>query len=449
MAAGFTGYAPERIAKTEYGLVRGAPAGDAGISVFRGVPFAKPPLGALRFKAAEAPESWEGLRDCIGFKPAALHEPFPSPLYSKEFPVYYGTDEDCLYLNIWTPLAPTEKLPVMVWFHGGAFQGGCSYEIEFDGEAIARRGCILVTSAYRCGAMGFFAHPALSQRDPRGVSGNYGLTDAIQALCWLKQNIAAFGGDPARITVFGQSAGGDMVRMLLGAPLSQGLFRRAIVQSAGGLRPLAHESLAEMEEKGRRVQRQSGKAMDELLRMEGRALDALLRKASFEALGMGLHFMPCVDGLIQPELATDVIMRGDYFDADILAGGVDGDAEMLRNGTGGVSASTAQWGEAAIQNGHKPPYLYHFDRRMPGDDAGAFHSAELWYVFGTLDRCWRAYTPGFTMGDYRLSRAMLDYWTNFAKSGDPNGPGLPVWPAYTEKERVIQYMNEARIGPQS
>ncbi len=484
-----------RIIQVGEGPIEGVPAGDPRYTVFRGVPFARPPVGALRWTAAQEPKRRDALLRCDRFAPAAWQrEQTKGGFYQKEFwNDAVPMSEDCLYLNIWTPdTTGTERLPILFWIHGGGFEVGYSYEKEFDGEAICRRDCILVSVAYRVGALGFFAHPGLSARNPDGVSGNYGLTDCVQALRWVRKNAPAFGGDPDRVTIFGQSAGGGMVQALATCPPAKGLFARAIVQSAGGVSTLGDgETLATMEEMGERVCTDIGLGIDELLAMPAKeAMEAIMR-GIHTVRGPGLQLFPCVDGVYQPKAAGAAIAAGEHFDIDYMTGTVDGDGRLFGSRPvesieeyekqierfGGplageyrelfgvksaddlsrLNAERARvaplltprtWAFAEIREdkNRKPLHIYYFNRQMPGDNAGAFHSSDLWYVFGTIDRSWRSMEPGFCLGDYALSRAMTDYWTNFARTGDPNGPTVPAWPAFTGEHPVTLYLDEKEIA---
>ena len=483
-----------RTISVEEGILEGVPAGDPAFTVFKSIPYAKAPVGQYRWREAVPAEKWKGIRKCDVFPDISIQNAHPmGSFYQKEFfPGAVPMSEDCLYLNIWTPdTSGMQKLPVMFWIHGGAFIGGYSHEREFDGEAFCQRGVILVTIGYRLGALGFFAHPELSARCPIKVSGNYAITDCIQALKWIRSNIVKFGGDPSKITIFGQSAGGAMVQSLLTAPQSKSLFARAIVQSAGGINTLGNaQTLREAEKLGIEVCEKLGKSVAQLFALGGADVNAAISRALSEIKGPGLHFSPVIDGCYQLKAAGTTIAAGDHHDVDIITGSVSGDGglfggqpvksiaelEQEMRSTYGIYAdkylelfnvksaddlpalsdarkkagsmiSPRGWAFAEIKNDRKPLYIYYFDRKMPGDDSGAFHAAELWYIFGTLDRCWRSMEPGFVMGDYALSRAMSDYWANFAKTGDPNGITVPKWPAFTNDAPVTMYLSEREIKP--
>ena len=484
-----------RVVTTEQGSFEGIPQGNPAYTVFKGVPFAKPPVGEWRFRWARPAEKFEGIRKCDTFPPTAVQDKGrDSGLYNKEFfPAEVEQSEDCLYLNIWTPSTePDAKLPVMFWIHGGGFSAGYSYEMEMDGEAMNRRGVILVTVTYRLGALGFFAHPELTKRCPINVSGNMAVSDCIEGLRWVKKNIAAFGGDPDNVTIFGQSAGGAMVQALLASPESEGLFHRAIVQSAGGINTLGGETtLADLEKAGETICEGLGKTIDEVIEMDAYEFNQKAQEILAKQ-GMFMAMTPCVDGVILKKSPGAAIAAGEHHKVDIMTGSVSGDGglfggfpvktkeehEALLRRTYGEDAdrvielygvksdedvpaanevrakagsrlSPYGWAIAEEKNGRKPLHIYYFDRRMPGEDnPGAFHSSELWYVFGTIDRCWRSLESGFEMGDYALSRAMTDYWTNFAKTGDPNGEGLPKWDAFTEANPQTMYFNEKTVAEQ-
>ncbi len=465
-----------RIVQTKYGYVRGAWGNDQTITVFRGIPYAAAPVGSLRWKAPQPPKAWEGVRDALEFGPRAWQpdRDDPEDLYKKEF---YGNrvmnSEDCLYLNIWTPCAePGNKFPVMLWIHGGALHGGYGFEPPFDGEAFCKKGVILVTFNYRLGILGFFASSQLSSESEQHVSGNYGYMDQMAALKWVKENIQGFGGDPDNITVFGQSAGAGSVMALVTSPLVQGDISKAIFQSglflySFGQSMLPMGTLDQMEILG-----------DDYITAAGcRDIDEL-RKLSFEQLmdvpGIGFGgrfaFAPCVDGYMFTEKPAEAILAGHYPDIPYMVGNNLNEGDVGRVEIKGLEAfrktaescfkdqaedfmlmsnvktqedinkavadmnmfylSTRLFANVQLKNNRKPAYIYSFNRQLPGSEDGAFHSAELWYVFGTLSRCWRPMTGG----DYELSEKMVSYWTNFAKAGDPNGDGLPIWDAYTKAQ---------------
>ncbi len=480
-----------RIIKVTEGILEGIPANNPAFTVFRGISYAKPPVGEYRWADAVDPESWVGVKRCDSFSPISIQsEQMEGSFYQKEFfPDVTPMSEDCLYLNIWTPdTTGTKSLPILFYIHGGAFISGFSWEMEFDGEAMCRRDCILITIGYRLGAMGFFAHPALSEKTT-GRSGNYAISDCIQALKWVKRNAAAFGGNPENITVFGQSAGGAMVQSLITCPVAKGLFQRVIIQSAGGINTLGDGlSMQQVEKIGEEICNKLGKSLEELKKMDALEVTGAISNAMNELMGFGLHFNPCVDGYYQPKRSGDAIAAGEHLEVDIMTGTVSGDGGLFAGwpakSVNDYKASMydiygelaeeymnlyhveedkdlpaiyqkraevisllapRSWAFAEQKNKRKPLYLYYFDRKMPGDEAGAYHSSELWYIFGTIDRCWRSMEPGFTMGDYALSRTMTDYWCNFAKTGNPNGTTVPEWQSFTTENPMTIYLNEELI----
>ena len=424
---------------TKYGAVRGVTS-EGGYALFKGIPYAKPPVGELRWKPSVAPEKWDGVRVCDRWGTACLQDVAftdHEDAYGKEF--YAGADyppvmgEDCLYLNIWTPAkCAEEKLPVMMWMHGGGVQHGYSHEIEFDGDALCKRGVILVSVNYRLNLFGYFAHPELSAENEYNASGNYGVHDQIQALRWIKENIEAFGGDAENITIFGQSGGGRSTQALSCSPLTKGLMKRAIVQSAGGIRTsMGRQPRAMLEALGMEFMEYAGcENLAQLRAMEAGELHAIFRRYVKEPSPTGLrrNFNISADGYALPLTMEDSLIAGVQHDIDYMIGCVTGDCK------GPMFGSQAGWAQLQEQQGKKPVYFYRFERELPEDEPkspktlkGAFHSAELWYMFGTLKRCWRP----MTAEDETLSLTMLDMWTNFAKTGDPNGTNLPKWEKYS------------------
>ncbi len=406
-------------------------------TVFLGIPYAKPPVGALRWCPPQPAESWEGVRKAVHFPTRSMQEVHEDPFYDKEFydEASYQTpvSEDSLYLNVWTPAkAADEKLPVAFWIHGGAFMGGFGHEKEFDGAAFCRRGVILVTINYRLGAMGFLAHPWLS-KEQGGVSGNYGILDQIAALRWVYENIEAFGGDRDRITVMGQSAGGMSVQTLVSSPLTKGMIQGAILQSCLGLS--YDHSLEKAVAEGQEISDNLGvQSLDELRTLP---LEKLMEGAGPIIMRgfatMELPFTPVIDGRVLQEGYNAARDEGHVAEVPYLIGSnlndIAVDPEALARGERGkVYHAVDAWAEARVNHSDDRVYAYDFVRQLPGNDAGAFHSAELWYMFGTLDRCWRPMTEA----DHALSERMLDYWTNFIKTGSPNGPGLPHWAPWAQ-----------------
>ena len=408
---------PMTIAHTRYGSLSGV--GFEGYAVFKGVPYAAPPVGALRWKKPQPPIPWQGVRPALTFPPACPQSRSPAgSFYHKEFYAESGSQmqsEDCLYLNIWTPAdSAKEKLPVMMWIHGGAFSHGSGSELEFDGETFSKNGVILVTINYRCNALGFLCHPWLDQEE--GVSGNYGIYDQIAALDWVRENIAGFGGNPNNITIFGQSAGAMSVQTLISSPLAIGKFHKAIMQSGGGFGGLSiSENRQEALERGKAFAQKLGANTLTELRQAG---PWAIVEACKELPGL---FGPVIDGVLLPDSYEALAKAGKTADVPYLLGHCQ--EEMNPESARLFAAGSHNWCRCQHTLGRQAPYLYYFDRQMPGDNAGAFHSAELWYVFGTLDRCWRP----LTRADQELAKMIGGYWANFAKTGNPNGKGLPRW----------------------
>ena len=468
---------------TTYGVIEGLAADDPEITVFRGVPFAAPPVGELRWRAPQPLQSWKGILHAHDFGPSAMQPRWnPEEFYGREWQVDPDSprSEDCLYVNIWTPALvgsgearlrrdighgcgkrpedascmPADSrhglLPVMVWIHGGAYQCGTPAEKEFDGSALARLGVVVVSVAYRMNAFGFFTHPDLQREAELRAAGgvpeepyaNFGLLDQRAAILWVQGNIAAFGGDPASITVFGQSAGAASVLSQICSPLNQGLFHRAIMQSGAGI-GLFNMRLRSLEE----AQHNAIRFLDFLgvpsVREARRiSADALLDAAEHfpapedaglaaQAWPMPANWMPCVDGRMLPGQYGDILRRGAQQPVDIIIGNTTG--EFLETQADGTVMPAGEQGNmdlirAWISGGANPPYYYRFDVDMPGDSAGAFHSSELWFTFNSLARCWRP----FSGWHYELADMMSRYWANFAITGNPNGvrndgTPLPQW----------------------
>lgn len=449
----------------ESGKLRGIACGNPIYTAFKGIPYARPPVGGLRWKAPQPAESWSGIRAADHFSPIAPQSRAPKgSLYQKEFFQYSEPmSEDCLYLNIWTPAESVdEKLPVLFWIYGGEFTGGYSFEPEFDGEGFCRRGIILVTVNYRLGALGFMAHPELAEENEHHASGNYGHLDQIAALKWVRRNIHAFGGDPENITLCGQSAGAMSVQVLLCSPLSKGDFAHAILQSGGGIW-LAGEQLCSEQNDAEQV---GISFMEKIGSPSIEDLGAVPWEEIVNAQTFDLRFTTAVYHYVLPENTAKILLKGEYADVPYLIGncskelsfpfkpdrqqfekkareayGIHTDQYLAMmsdeddmNRAAGMADSmfvaNRVFAELLEAQGRSPAYLYYFDRQLPGGDGlGAFHSAELWYEFQTLSRCWRP----FAGADYDLSNTIADYWSNFVKNGNPNGQGLPQWNPFTKE----------------
>ena len=430
------------VLKIEGGKIQGIPAESSGVYIYKGIPYAAPPVGDLRWKPPQPVKPWEGVKVADTYGPAAMQPPRqPGSFYYKEFYTDDGhqNSEDCLYLNIWTP-APGKKnagLPVAMYIHGGAYASGYCYEKQFlGGEEWAKHGVILVTINYRLNIFGFLAHPDLSSESPKGVSGNYGLLDQIAALSWIKSNIQQFGGDPDNITIFGQSAGAMSLQCLVTSPLSKDLMQKAIMESGGGVTDrsqLGGGLLEGAEQAGKDIMEFGGYNNLEAMRAVSAEyiLDLMNRYRKEKKMGM---MSPVIDGYVLTNNFSEAARTDKIADIPYIIGFNTDDMAGLKNGLG-------QFCKLREKNGGKA-YAYEFARALPGDTAGAFHSAELWYVFNTLSNCWRP----FTKGDYALSDNMVDAWTNFVKYGDPNGKDKEIWRPYTEENQQFMIFKLGASG---
>ncbi len=462
---------PEQV-KVEQGIVQGTI--EDSLRVFRGIPFAAPPVGDLRWKAPQPAPAWEGIKMTTKFAPAAFQGGNPPS----------GKSEDCLYLNIWTPAkSAKEKVPVLVWIYGGGFSFGSTSDPVHNGEHLARKGVVLVSIAYRVGQLGFLAHPELSAENPDKVSGNYGLLDMIAGLQWIQKNIAAFGGDPNKVTIFGESAGGIAVSMLCASPLAGGLFHGAISQSGGSFGPTRPTTYPGENMKTLQQAEQEGV---EYVRNAGVASIADLRKIEPDSLPMGMGMggaWPIVDGVVIPDDQYLLYEAGKYNDVPILVGyNSDEGASFSRERTpeeyfAGVRARYGKYADDLIKaypaaetsvpktardlsrdaafgwqtwiwarlqsgTGKSKVFYYYFDQHpdYPEDSPrygyGSPHGQDVVYVFMHLDKS----KPETTESDLAISEAMGTYWTNFAKYGDPNGPGVPEWPAFSDSNPRVMIL---------
>jgi len=464
------------IITTEGGKVEGTV--ENGIKVFKGIPFAAPPVGDLRWRAPQPVKSWEGVRKADKFAPGSIQNQ------------KLEQSEDCLYLNIWTTAnSDKEKLPVMVWIHGGGFSAGAPLEPTYFGQELTRKGVIFVSIAYRLGTLGFYAHPDLSAESPNKVSGNYGLLDMIEALKWVRKNISAFGGDPDKVTIFGESAGAIAVSMLCASPLAKGLFWGAISESGGSFGPVGNTrqdgiiSLKGAENSGVEFMKQLGvSSIAELRKMDPQEW--------FKSTAARMSFWPNADGYVIPDDQYKLYEAGKFNNVNVIVGtnsdegamfarpsepdvykkGIEnrfgdfadkilkafpGDTkEQAQFSTADIFTATAfawpSWAWARLQSraGKSKVFMYYFNQQQPKSPfmsiapRGAQHSAEIKYVLQTMDPKTAA------ADDLKLSELMATYWTNFAKYGDPNGKDLPVWPKFNEKKPSVMYLNSnANQGP--
>lgn len=424
------------IVRTKAGTFEGVIEQDC--VVFKGIPYAKPPIKDLRFAAPQEPERLEGIykADHYPNRCPQIDWSDPNNLYKKEFydEAIYATplSEDCLYLNIWIPKEPqTQKLPVAFYIHGGGFMGGTGHEKEFRTNAYAKRDIILVSINYRLGVLGFFSHPWVYEEDPIAC-GNYGILDQLAALKWVGENIEAFGGNPQNITIFGQSAGAMSVQTLLSTPMAKGKFQKAIMQSASGYPSVLHKDirLEESFETGFEIVKSTqvvtleelrAVSLEQLLKIQ----DQLCQKSMQS--GSGLVFAPVMNGYMLSDSHNELVAQGRTIDVPTMIGSTRNDItvteeEALQENSN-LQKSCVGWSLAQEKLGREPSYVYFFRRALPGDNAGAFHSSELWYMFGTLEQCWRPWLPE----DFILSEKMLDYWTSFMKNGSPNCPEQSKW----------------------
>ena len=465
--------------KVEEGLLQGT--SENGLTVYKGIPFAAPPTGDLRWRAPQPPAKWEGVREAAKFGPSPIQGPGNGPNMS----------EDCLYLNVWTPAkSADEKIPVLVWIYGGGFNFGSTSDPNYNGGNLARKGVVLVSIAYRVGQLAFLADSELSAESPHHVSGNYGLLDMIAGLQWVQKNIAAFGGDPNKVTIFGESAGGIAVSMLCASPLAKGLFCGAISESGGSFGPPRRTTFP-----GENLKRlaDAERAGEEYVRSAGVNSIAGMRKIPADKLPRirGLAW-PIIDGWVIPDDQYKLYEAEKFNDTPILAGynsdegasfsppqqtseqyiaGVrarygpfadsllkaypagSGKApktarDLMRDATFGWH--TWSWARLESEKGKHKAYLYYFDQHPVYPDTsprfgyGSPHGQEVAYVFGHLDTS----RPQTSKTDFEISDAMATYWTNFAKYGDPNGKGVPSWPNFSDANPEVMYFSQTpHIGP--
>ena len=422
---------------TPCGPVQGAAGGADGVSVFRGIRYAT----AGRWEYPRQVTHWDGVYDAANFgacsfQPRAFYNEEDVPekaFYYNEFRrgEHYDYSEDCLFLNIWAP-DDAKNAPVLFYIHGGGFLGGCGHEKHFDGTAWCKKGVVAVTINYRLGPMGFLCLPELAARD--GHTGNYAMFDQMAALCWVRDNIAAFGGDPGQVTLMGQSAGAMSVQQLCVSPMTNGLFRGAVMMSGGGVSRLlgAAQKAEEAYPFWQAVRQKLGAAdFAALCGAEPQALFAAFAEARKEQKNPMAGCGPVVDGVFLTESAAEAAKAGRQKNVPYLMGSTSEDVVPPI-----VHKMAKGWARLQADQGKQPSYAYFFSRQLPGDEKGAWHSADLWYAFGTLDSCWRP----FTEWDRALSEAMVSYLTNFAKTGDPNGPGLAEWlPVKKGQTQVLRF----------
>jgi para-nitrobenzyl esterase len=483
------------VVKVEGGLVQAATDSSPAVRVFRGIPYAAPPVGERRWRAPQPVGSWTNVRRADRFGPRCMQRNvFPDMVFRSN-----GTAEDCLYLNVWTPArTERERLPVLVYFYGGGFWAGDGSEPRYDGASMAARGIVVLTVNYRLGVFGFLAHPELSREAPYHASGNYGLLDQNAALRWVRSNVAAFGGDPQQVTIAGESAGSISVSAHVASPLSKDLIAGAIMESGSLIGSLSPRPLSEAEQEGVKFAARAGATSIAALRAMG-AEAVLELSAGTDAPRFG----PTADGYLLPKEVAAVLDAGEQARVPLLGGsnseelpagallraneatpegyatavrGLYGDRaeEVLRLYPGGtpeevldsatalasdrfIGFSTWRFMEGHGKTAGQPIYRYYYTRPRPkflggypapAPPRGAAHSAEIEYAMGNL-----ASNPHFEWGpdDRRVSEVMQGYFANFIKTGNPNGPGLPAWPAYDGKDgfQVMRLDVESRASPET
>ena len=439
LAAALTGCKTKNpVLTVEGGQIQGVETTIKGVYVYKGIPFAAPPVGDLRWKEPQPVVPWEGVKVADTFSAGAVQSPHDSSNpWTSEF---YMNDpefsEDCLYLNVWTP-APGQtdkKLPVAMWIHGGGYTGGWSWEPEFDGKSWADKGVVMVTINYRLGIFGFLTHPLLAAESPHGVSGNYGILDQIAALKWIANNIEQFGGDPDNITILGQSAGAGSVKTLCESPLTGNLIKKAIIQSGGGISEPRPATGAQQPPQGFNMP--AAPTVQEIFEWAGYDTLEKMRAASTEDIFTLASRYSQATGRranISTRPNIDNYVSTKSFDAATFDGTIKNIPYMIgytRDDMGNGSPKDAIDLFCVQRNKlGTPVYAYQFARPLPDDEAGshdmkgAFHSSELWFMFNSLEHCDRPFTPA----DYALAERIITHWTNFAKTGDP-GNG---WKAFT------------------
>jgi para-nitrobenzyl esterase len=471
-------HAVDNTVRVTGGLLEGSASSVPGVRVFKGIPYAAPPVGDLRWRPPQPPAPWSGVRKADKFGDSCVQNLARSRNpWTAEFMVQNAASEDCLCLNVWTAAkAANERRPVLVWIHGGAFAEGSGEVAVYDGAELAQKGLVVVTINYRLGVFGFLTHLELTKESSHQASGNYGLLDAVAALEWVKKNIAAFGGDPQRVTIAGQSAGASAVHALTASPLAKELFHRAIAESGSGM-GRRNRDLAEAEKDGLKFAEAKGaKSIREL-----RSLPAS------ELTGGGMRFSPVVDGWFLPADTQAIFAQGKQNDVPMLTGltADEGSAsptygklkaaefkqqvqqrfgdltetflklypadDDAQSGLAQKQSAREQglismhlWAAQRARTSKAKAWTYYFTRAIPWPEQpqyAAFHTSEVPYVFGNLKLLNRPWEPL----DHQLSATMMAYWVNFATTGDPNGKGLPHWPAFDAKNHITMELGE-KIG---
>lgn len=467
LAAGMLALAASKqnpVVTTREGKLAGLPGKDASIIAFKGIPYAAPPVGSLRWRPPQPAAAWSGVHEASSFGKSCIQNIVPERKpWTSEFMTHNEVSEDCLYLNIWTQAGfPGKKRPVFFFIHGGGFTEGSGAVPVYDGEGLASKGLVVVTINYRLGVFGFFTHPELTRESAKHASGDYGLLDQVAALRWVHENIAQFGGDPGLVTIAGQSAGASSVNALIASPLARDLFARAIAESGlrSGQGGRGMKTLPQQEQDGVRFAESKGlHTLDEL------------RRATPEQLRAGpqVRFGVVVDGYLLPEPIEQIFTEGQQNDVPTITGWNKDDLGIVSNPKTTVDtfhrraiqrygklaeefltvypaandeeareaeteasrdelrAAAYLWAVKRAKSSQTYAYTYYWNHALPGPDAGrfgAFHSSELPYVLNTLSMCDRPVKPG----DFQIAKMVSQYWANFAAKGDPNGKGLATWP---------------------
>ncbi len=468
-----------KVVSTKNGQVSGTNIGE--MSIFKGIPFAQPPIGDLRWKAPQAAKNWSGVRKCEAFSASPMqNNPVPFMCWTEEFIAPpQPLSEDCLYLNIWTAAKTTkDKRPVFVWIYGGGLSSGSAACAIYDGEEMAKKGIVFVSINYRVGVFGFMAHPELSKESGNNSSGNYGFLDQMAALRWIQENIGAFGGDPQNVTIAGQSAGSFSVNALVASPLAKGLFHRAIAESGGMFSNRMGSDLATAEKSGESFMQKSGaKNLAELRQKSAEEL----QKINLQ----GIRFGTVLDGYVLPKNLNEHFAKGLHNDVPLLTGWVTGDGALFGNQPITTEKYTSQAKEKYKDNADEflkifpantdeeakamqsktnlfqfaafqshlwagftknKSYLYQFSHVPPDKpnfpNYGAFHTAEVPYALHTL-HTWKR---DWQQIDKDLEKTMSDYWVNFTKTGNPNGKGLPEWKSYDKNSGEIMELGDKVIA---
>jgi para-nitrobenzyl esterase len=467
--------------KVKSGLISGDISGSSSIAVFKGIPYAAPPVGDLRWRAPRPVVPWQGIRKTDQFSASCVQNIVPERKpWTFEFMTHGEISEDCLYLNIWTPAKSAgEKRPVLFWMYGGGNVEGSAAVPVYDGEGLAKKGLVVVTINYRLGVFGFFTHPELTKESD--TSGNYGILDQLAALHWVHENIAAFGGDPARVTIAGQSAGAGDAHILVASPIAKGLFARAIEESGSNIVSNLR-TLAEQEQDG--VHFAETKGLHSLAELRAAPWKDLMTPVPTAAGGPAVRFGPVIEGHLLPASPNEIFAQGKQNDVpeltgcnkDDLGGGMphpDISAEAFEKNArqrygdmsgaflklypagsyeqAGLSQNDSArdqirtsmylWALNRAKTAKNSAYTYYWDHTLPGSDAdkyGAFHTSEVPYVFNSLAKSDRP----FTDADRRIAEMLSSYWANFAATGDPNGKGLPHWPSVSEKPGMTMELGD-------